>query len=365
MIPFNPARNPGRAEKAGESRSLVCGLLWTALLVVTTLLVPTGRAQTSGAATGVTSGITPAQTPAQLPAQNPYAAAASQATTPTGSVPTTAMLYPGEDFLLGPGDLITVRLFGSTDYSATIRVDTEGNVELPYIGSVHVQGETVHQAQLLIADRLRSGGFYLNPEIILQVVESINSSVTIAGEVRAIVPITGARRLIDVISAAGGLPPAASHTVRIIRPGQKEPMVLDLGTDLTNSAAVNTLVYPRDIIQISRAGVVYVLGAFKSQGALPLDQSMPLTLMQVAALSGGVGFEGRYNDLRLIRTFNGERRVVQVDIKKVLNGKAPDPILQANDIVFLPTDQMKAAAKNLGVGGVIGLIGVFAAIRSF
>ena len=106
-------------------------------------------------------------------------------------------------------------------------------------------------------------------------------------------------------------PPAAAHAKPVAEEKheeestpvfqQLEPIVVNLGTDLTNSEAANMLIYPRDIIQISRAGVIYVLGAFKQQGSLPLDQSMPLTLLQVAALSGGIGYEGRYDDLRLIR----------------------------------------------------------------
>ena len=104
--------------------------------------------------------------------------------------------------------------------------------------------------------------------------------------------------------------------------------------------------------------MVYVLGAFARQGAVPLDQATPLTLLQVASLSGGINFEGRYADLRLIRTVGTERKVVDVDIKKVRNGKAPDPVLQANDIIFLPTDEMKAMLKSLGVGGVLGLVSI-------
>ncbi|MCA1693462.1 MAG: polysaccharide export protein, partial [Actinobacteria bacterium] len=134
---------------------------------------------------------------------------------------------------------------------------------------------------------------------------------------------------------------------------------------LTNSDAANMLIYPRDIIQISRAGVIYVLGAFRNQGSLALDQSMPLTLIQVAALSGGIGYEGRYEDLRLIRTFGNERRLVQVDIKKVIQGKSPDPILQANDIVFLPTNNMKAALKSLGIGGVVGMVSLLISLKNY
>jgi polysaccharide export outer membrane protein len=286
------------------------------------------------------------------------------ATTSATPLANQSMLYPGEDFKLGPGDLIAVRVF-MQDYSQTARLGLDGSVEMPFIGSVPLEGLTVRAAQTLIADRLRVGEFFKNPEVTIQVLESLNGSVTIAGEVKAVVPITGARRLIDVLSAAGGLPAAASHTVKIVRPGVPEPIVVNLGADMAASDQATLLVYPRDIIQIARAGVVYVLGAFAHQGAVPLDQATPLTLLQLAALSGGINYEGRYGDLRLIRTVGTERKVVEVDIKKVRDGKAPDPVLQPNDIVFLPTDEMKASLKNLGVGGVLGIVSLLYTLHSY
>ena len=278
------------------------------------------------------------------------------------------MLYPGEDFLLAPGDLLSVKVFMQAEYSPTVRVGLDGTVELPFIGSVRLQGLTVRAAQVLVADRLRTGEYYRNPEVTIQVLESLNGSVTISGEVRAVLPITGARRLIDVLSAAGGLPASASHTVRIVRPepdGQEKTIEVNLGADLTHSADAGMLVYPRDIIEVSRAGVVYVLGAFSHQGSVALDQATPLTLLQLMALSGGIGFEGRYEDLRLIRTFGNDRKVVEVDIKKVRDGKAPDPVLQSNDIVFLPTNTMKAAIKSIGAGGVLGIVSLILATRGY
>jgi polysaccharide export outer membrane protein len=317
-------------------------------------------APASGAVTsGVTSGVNPVQ-----------AAPSTGASNPTSQAQNQAMLYPGEDFLLGRGDLITVHVFGSLDYNVTVRVGLDGTVELPYIGSISLQGDSVRKAQTQIEDRLRTGGFFMNPDVIIQVLDTVNGSVTITGEMHTTVPVTTERSLRDVLLTAGGLPPNASHTVKIVRPvagqpGQTQVISVELGTDLAASETANVPVYPHDIIQISRASVVYVLGAFKQQGSVPLDQAMPLTLMRLAALSGGVGFEGKYEDLRLIRTVNSKPMVVEVDIKKVLNGKAPDPILQADDIVFLPTNNMKAILKNLGVGGVIGLVSVLIAIRSF
>jgi len=80
--------------------------------------------------------------------------------------------------------------------------------------------------------------------------------------------------------------------------------------------------------------------------------------MQLASIGGGAGFEGKFSDLRIVRTTGTERKVVQVDIKKVIQGKAPDPVLQADDIIFLPTDAMKGAIKGGGVGTLLGIISV-------
>jgi polysaccharide export outer membrane protein len=294
----------------------------------------------------------------------PGAVPAQAAASPTTPYANPSMLYPGEDFHLDPGDLILVHVF-MQDYSQTVRLGADGSVHLPFIGSVPLQDLTVRAAQALIADRLRAGGFYKDPEVTIQVLDTVNGSVLVTGEVHSIVPVSTERSLREVLLIAGGLPATASHTVKIVRPGMAEPIVIDLGTDLAASSTANFPVHPHDIIQISRASVVYVLGAFSRQGAVPLDQATPLTLLQVASLSGGINFEGRYADLRLIRTVGTERKVVKVDIKKVRNGKAPDPVLQANDIIFLPTDEMKATMKNLGVGGVLGIVSLLYAIHSF
>jgi polysaccharide export outer membrane protein len=273
-------------------------------------------------------------------------------------VPTTdpSILYPvAREIQLGQGDVIVVRLYGMTDYSPTVRVSLDGTIQLPLIGLVTVDGLSLHQAEDLIARRLSDGGMYRNPQVSIQLTESPNEIVTVTGELHGVYPVAGGKRLLDVLALAGGLPVTASHTIVIHRPGVPEPIVIDLGTDPARSDHANVPIFPRDTIVVSRVGVVYLLGAFKSQGAIPIVQNSPLTLMQVAALGGGAGFEGQYDDLRLIRTAGAERTVVRVNIKKVMRGEAPDPVLQADDIVFLPTNAIKAAIK---VGGLSTLLGV-------
>jgi polysaccharide biosynthesis/export protein len=220
---------------------------------------------------------------------------------------------------------------------------------------------------------LVSAGMYRDPQVSIQVVDSPNLIATVVGEVHGIVPILGERRLYDVLAAAGGfsstattvvvgagggLPPTASHIITINRHGLAEPITIDLGTDPAKSSLADIPIFPRDTIIVPRVGVVYLLGAFKTQGAIPLSQNSPMTLMKMAALAGGPGFEGKTNDLRIIRSVGLTRQVVRVDIKRVMDGKDPDPVLQAEDIVFLPTSSMKAAIKSGGISTILGIVSV-------
>lgn len=277
----------------------------------------------------------------------------NQAQTPTTD---TAILAPAvRDPQILPGDLMVVHIFGTPDFASPVRVSVDGTIQLPLIGVVPVAGLTINRAETVIAERLVSAGMYLNPQVTVQVTESVSQFATVSGELHAIVPLAGNRRLLDVIAAAGSLPATASHVITILREGQDKPIIVDLGTDPAQSAKADIQILPGDKILISRVGVVYILGAFKTQGAIPLQQNSPLTLMQATALSGGAGYEGRVDDLRLVRTTGLSRSVVTLNIRRVLNGLDPDPVLQADDIVFLPTSALRAAIKGGGLNTITSL----------
>jgi polysaccharide export outer membrane protein len=273
--------------------------------------------------------------------------------------PTTdpAILYPGpREIHLEHGDMLTVHLYGPSDYMPSARVSLDGSIQLPLIGLVHVAGLSLHEAQDLIAERLTAAGMYRDPQVWIQVTESPNQVVTVTGEMHGVIPMVGGqKRLFDVMAAAGGLSVTSSHTITINRPGVPEPIIVDLGTNPATSAYSDVPIFAGDTIVVARVGVIYLLGAFRSQGPIPLQQNSPLTLMQAAAIGGGPGFEGKLNDLRIIRTVGLERKVVVVDLKRIFNGRDPDPILQTDDIVFLPSSAMKAAIKGGGIGTTLAI----------
>jgi polysaccharide biosynthesis/export protein len=348
-----------RTDAEKQVNRISCRKVWLASAVFL-LMALCGRiadAQFSGPALGITSEVNPPITITTDP----------------------AILFPAaREIYLGVGDVLSIRIYGNSDYTPLVRIGLDGTVQLPLIGTVMLNDLTVHQAQDLIAQKLKAAGMFRDPQVAVLITDSPNQIVTVVGELHGIVPVLGQRRLFDVLAAVGsggggvgggggattvvvgggGLPSTASHVITINRYGTAEPIVIDLGTDPAKSALINIPIFPRDTIIIPRVGVVYLLGAFKVQGAIPLQQNSPITLMKVAALAGGPGYEGRFNDLRIIRTTGTTRQMVRVDITKVINGKVPDPVLQAEDIVFLPTNPMKAAIKNGGIATLLGIISI-------
>jgi polysaccharide biosynthesis/export protein len=287
---------------------------------------------------------------------------------PTSATVTTdrALLFPASrDPKLSPGDLISIHVFEQTDYNPEVRLAADGSALLPLVGTVQLGGLTVTQAEEFIEHRLVDAGIYRNPQVTVTLVEGQNQAATVAGEVHAVVPIIGSRRLLEVLAVAGGLPPTASHVIAISRPGVDQPLVVNLGTDPLRSDLANIPIFPGDTIIVSRIGVVYMAGDFKSPGVIPLTQYAPLTLMQATALSGGLAYQGKYSDVRLIRTVGDHRTVVKVDIQRILHGKDPDPILQPNDIVFLPDEPFKTFIANGNLGTLFGVISLIITLKDF
>ena len=256
------------------------------------------------------------------------------------------------------GDLIEVTVYNVKDYDSKVRINASGSADLPLVGPVQLDGLTLQQAQLKIGDTLDAAGMIRNPDVTITVLDSVHDTITVSGEVNTPHPIPAfsAMRLLDVIAAAGGLTHTASHTISILRPGAPEPLLVQLGPDLMQASAENILVYPGDQIIVPRTGVVYVVGAVRAQSAYPLANGTPMTLMQAVALAGGANYEATRSQTRIIRTVGTKREEIHVNLKKVMFGKAPDPVLQNDDIVFIPPNSFKAGVKGGAAGIALGLL---------
>ena len=95
------------------------------------------------------------------------------------------------------------------------------------------------------------------------------------------------------------------------------------------------------------------MGAFRLQGQYALKNNAPTTVIQLMAMAGGIGFEGVRKDARIIRTNGDAQFMLTINISKILKGEMADMTLEPNDILFVPTNEMKAAIKGGGAGSFV------------
>jgi polysaccharide export outer membrane protein len=247
---------------------------------------------------------------------------------------------------LGTGDLLEVSVYNVPELSTKARVGNSGDVYLPLIDYVHVGDLTVEEAQTLIEKRLEDGGFVRSPHVTIFLDESASQGVTILGEVMkpGIYPDMGDRRLYDMISAAGGFSLSAGRKVSIIRlHSQSPPITVSLPRNLADDLQDNIEIMPGDTITVPRAPVVYVVGDVGHPTGLLVDNGS-LTVLQALALAGGTNHTAKMGATCIIRKGPAGMTETRVPLKKMLEAKAPDMNLQADDILFVPLSGVRFAA---------------------
>lgn len=255
---------------------------------------------------------------------------------------------------IGPGDLLDLSVFDVPELILKVRVDSHGMVSLPLIGDLKLAGLTVRDAQLLIANKLIELEMVKKPEVSLLIAEFATQGTTVSGEVNSpgIYPLMGPHRLYDAISAAGGVTVKAGRTVTIVHAGQKDhPEVITL-PEGTSFEQANVMIYPGDTIVVSKAGVVYVVGEVTKPGAFLLENNTTMSFLKAIALAQGTTKLASLKHTVVLRKTASGTLQYDVPLNEIYKGKAPDMQLRAEDIVFVPTSNV----KNYGAIGLQGAI---------
>ncbi len=131
----------------------------------------------------------------------------------------------GEGYLIGPDDMLQVDVFGHEDLNKTLKVSPRGLINLPLIGNVRAQGRTVDALAEEITQRLAEK-YLQDPHVTVSVWEYLSQWVNVIGEVAR--PgryyLTGPTTLVDALSQAGGLAPAAGEEILVARrPDEVDP----------------------------------------------------------------------------------------------------------------------------------------------
>jgi polysaccharide biosynthesis/export protein len=283
-----------------------------------------------------------------------------------------------EDYRIGPQDLLEINIFEAPELNRAVRVSENGEVSMPLLGGIEVARLTARELENALAARLRE--FLKDPHVSVMVTAIESHPVSVIGEVNkpGVFQVRGSKTLLEMLSMAQGLAPDAGDEVLVMRsagfnrgeeagqngsPGlqsasqdttHKEPE----NTDQPDTVAINLRhllnsrdpsfnvpVYAGDIVKVTRAGIVYVVGAVKKPGGFTVKGNEQMSLLKVIALAEGLSNTSSKARTRIIRTdeTSGKRSEIPVDVGKIFDGKAPDMNLQTADIVFVPNSAGKTA----------------------
>jgi polysaccharide export outer membrane protein len=180
------------------------------------------------------------------------------------------------NYVLGPGDVILIRAFEMPEISEKpFRVDGDGNINLPIVGTVKTGGRRVEELEADLVQRLRQ--YVRTPQVTITVVQYRSEPVFFVGAFRApgIYPLEGARTLVEMMSVVGGLLPYASRRIEITRRKEFGPIPLPRAVESPDgqystveismpslqgrvSPAEDIVLRPFDVITVERAEMIWV-----------------------------------------------------------------------------------------------------------
>lgn len=235
------------------------------------------------------------------------------------------------DYVLGAGDVIRITVFQNPDLTVETRVSESGTITFPLLGSVQVGGMSIAGAEGRVAKQLRDGGFVLQPQVNILVLQIRGSQVAVLGQVNrpGRFPLeTLNTRVSDMIATAGGVTSAGADTVVLVGRRDGKPLRREIDVPalfLHNRLEDDIPVAGGDVIYVHRAPVFYIYGEVQRPGAYRLERNM--SVMQALAQGGGLTLRGTVRGLRLHR--RGADGGVQV-----IEPQMDDPV-QADDVVHL------------------------------
>ncbi len=251
---------------------------------------------------------------------------------------------------IGAGDLVEMSVFDTPELSGKLRVSNTGDVILPLVGTLHLQGLKAGDAQNLIRQKLIDGGFLKDPQVMVFISEYATQNVSIVGEVHkpGIYPAFGTHRLLDYLSLAEGLTPLAGTAIVITHSGHPDqPQRVKMTAGAAPQPENNPEILPGDTIFVERTGIIYVVGDVARPGGFPMDHDGQLTILQAVALAQGTNDTAAKGSARLIRTTPQGRQELPINLKKILTAKATDLAMQDNDILFVPSSVAKNTWKGI------------------
>ncbi|WP_409937403.1 polysaccharide biosynthesis/export family protein [Paraburkholderia sp. BCC1885] len=286
-----------------------------------------------------------------------------QTVTPSGASGATALFGDPGPYRVGPGDVLQITVWDHPELAAALGqqpntpnrpadaasgfiVDHEGNLQFPYIGTIHVAGDSAETVQRRVTADLSK--VMVKPQVTVRVASFRAAQIYIDGEVRT----PGAQSINDIpmtlteaINRAGGYSPNADQShVTIVR--DDKTYEINVAQMLKNGENPSRIVLKNgDLLRIEGREEygVYVMGEVGKPATVTPMKDGTLTLGEAISQAGSVNpATSDPKELYVIRGEpNGQPQIYHLD------ARSPVAMLLANQFDLQPKDVVYVDASGL------------------
>ena len=203
----------------------------------------------------------------------------------TGNANLLPMDLPaGPDYVLGPGDSLIVNMWGGQSSKLNTTIDRQGQIDLPEVGTIMINGMTIAQAQSAI--QLALGKQFQNEHVEISLGRLHTVRVYVVGDVQrpGAYDVSSLSTPLSALYAAGG--PTSRGSLRILRQYRGDQLVREIDlydlllkgvrSDVERLMPGDTLLIPPVGPEVSVEGVVHRPAIYELNGEKTLNQVLEM-----------------------------------------------------------------------------------------
>jgi polysaccharide export outer membrane protein len=246
---------------------------------------------------------------------------------------------------IGPDDLIGLSVYDSPEFTRTIRVGPDGTVRLPMLKQrIKADGLMPGELERSVGNALTAEQLLVDPFVTVTVVEYHSRPISVVGAVKK--PITfqaiGTVTLIDALTRAEGLSDDAAGEILISQSsaaGAKGTIRRIPYRQLVDAGdpSLNFRLTGGEEIRVPMVEKIFVIGNVRKPGAFPITDNGAMTVLKAVALSEGLTpYSSKVAYIQRAGDKTGPKAEIVVELKKIMDRKAPDVDLRPKDILYIP-----------------------------
>jgi polysaccharide export outer membrane protein len=281
---------------------------------------------------------------------------------------------------VGKDDLIGVSVYDAPELTRTVRVGADGTFRLPMLKErISAVGLLPSDLETAIGEALVKEQIMVDPIVTVSVVEYQSRPIRVVGAVKSPLTFqaTQPTNLLDAISRSEGLTDTAGPVILVTRTsigadGQTSRLTLRIPVSQLmdgSDPSLNIELEGGEEVRVPEAGRIYVVGNVKTPGAYLIKDGPESSVLKALSLSQGLEhYAGSTAYIYRQEGGAGGKNEIPVELKKIIDRRAPDVALLPNDILFI-TDKtgtrntLTVLEKVLMISGGVAAALIYATVR--